>query len=131
MALTVSHAVHRSAPAAPTAGVVFGVSAELLALTKEIERAEAAKAALEAKIIADTRARQAAQHPFYEAKRNEKRQKIIDTIARIGPSTTHRIASVSGYDVSSLRKYLVAMADEGLVEPGGSRARVVWSLSDA
>lgn len=125
------HAVHRSTLAAPIAGVVFGVGAEILALAKDVERAAAAQAAEAAKLIADTKARQAAQHPFYEAKRNEKRQKIIDTIARIGPSTTHRIASVSGYDVSSLRKYLVAMADEGLVEPGGSRARVVWSLPDA
>lgn len=124
-------AVHRSTPAAPIAGNVFGVGAEILALAKDVERAAAAQAAEAAKLIADTKARQAAQHPFYEAKRNEKREKIIDTIARIGPSTTHRIASVSGYDVSSLRKYLVAMADEGLVEPGGSRARVVWSLPDA
>lgn len=124
------HAVHRSDPAAPAAGNVFGVGAEILALAKDVERAEAAKAAWEAKLIAYTKARQAAQHQFYAAKRNEKREKIIDTIARIGPSTTHRIASVSGYDVSSLRKYLVAMADEGLVEPGGSRSRVVWSLPD-
>lgn len=125
------HAVHRSTPAAPAAGNVFGVGAEILALALGVERAAAAQAAEAAKLIADTKARQAAQHPFYAAKRNEKREKIIDTIARIGPSTTHRIASVSGYDVSSLRKYLVAMADEGLVEPRGSRARVVWRLPDA
>jgi predicted HTH transcriptional regulator len=127
----VRQTVHQSTTSAPRAGVFFGIRAELAALAKDVARAEAKQAAEAAKLIEDTKSRQAGMRPIYEEMRAKKRERILAAVEQRGPATTKTLSTATGYDVSCLRKHLVAMMDDGLVVCSGSRARSLWRLHNA